>query len=468
MTARPPGGTRQRRYAPPGAASWGATGRVTPGATLLATLRATLLATLLLAACRGDAPTGAGEPPVLPPPVPATAFPELAVTTAGGAPITSRELYLAGSWQLVAGRDSAALAAARPESVLATGTLEIRGRGNSTWWMPKKPYRVKLAASAPLLGMPASRHWVLLANYADKTLMRNDAVLALGEAMGMAWTPRARFVHLTLNGRYEGLYQLAEHVRIAPDRINIPELKRADTTAEAITGGYQLEVDETRGEAFCFQTGRTVMVFCANNPETLLEPGWERHRAYITGYVRDLEGALFGPDFAHPDRGYAAWLDVPSAVDWYLVNELVKNVDGNLRRSAYLVKPRGAKLAFGPLWDYDLALGNVNYDGADRVEGWHVRTAPWFTRLFQDPAFQGRVRARWRQLRADGTLDRLRQRIMFRWDDLQRGQQRNFTRWPILSTWVWPNRVVTGSFGGEVSAMLTWLDQRMAWMDANL
>jgi hypothetical protein len=110
----------------------------------------------------------------------------------------------------------------------------------------------------------------------------------------------------------------------------------------------------------------------------------------------------------------------------------------------------------------------VNYDGADRVEGWHVRTAPWFTRLFQDPAFQGRVRARWRQLRADGTLDRLRQRIMFRWDDLQRGQQRNFTRWPILSTWVWPNRVVTGSFGGEVSAMLTWLDQRMAWMDANL
>ena len=424
MTARPPGGTRQRRYAPPGAASWGATGRVTPGATLLATLRATLLATLLLAACRGDAPTGAGEPPVLPPPVPATAFPELAVTTAGGAPITSRELYLAGSWQLVAGRDSAALAAARPESVLA--------------------------------------------NYADKTLMRNDAVLALGEAMGMAWTPRARFVHLTLNGRYEGLYQLAEHVRIAPDRINIPELTRADTTAEAITGGYQLEVDETRGEAFCFQTGRTVMVFCANNPETLLEPGWERHRAYITGYVRDLEGALFGPDFAHPDRGYAAWLDVPSAVDWYLVNELVKNVDGNLRRSAYLVKPRGAKLAFGPLWDYDLALGNVNYDGADRVEGWHVRTAPWFTRLFQDPAFQGRVRARWRQLRADGTLDRLRQRIMFRWDDLQRGQQRNFTRWPILSTWVWPNRVVTGSFGGEVSAMLTWLDQRMAWMDANL
>lgn len=423
---------------------------------------------LLLAACGGDRPTGVGEPPP-PPPAPASAFPELTITTDGGAPITSRELYLRGNWRLATGTDSARGVAPGPrDSTLAAGTLEIRGRGNSTWFMPKKPYRVRLTTTAPLLGMPASRHWVLLANYADKTLMRNDVTLALGEALALAWTPRSRFVHLTLNGRYEGLYQLAEHVRVAPDRVNISELRVTDTSAAAITGGYLLEVDETRGEAFCFQTGRTPMVFCANTPETLLEPGWERHRAYITGYVKAAEDALFGAAFADSARGYAAYLDVPSMVDWYLVNELVKNVDGNLRRSAYLHKPRGGPLTFGPLWDFDLALGNVNYDGADRPEGWHVRTAPWFTRLFQDPAFAARVRARWRELRATGVLDRFTQRILHRWDDLQLGQARNFTRWPTLSTWVWPNRVVMGSYNGEVAAMRMWLEQRMTWIDANL
>lgn len=427
--------------------------------------RALPAALLLLAACRGE-PATAVEEPALPPPVPSSAFPELTITTAGGVAITSRDVDVNGTWRLATSADSGA--PTPRDSPLGAGALEIRGRGNSTWSMPKKPYRVKLAASAPLLGMPASRHWVLLANYADKTLLRNDATFTLGEAMGFAWTPRARYVHLTLNGRYEGLYQLAEHVRIAPDRINIPELTLADTGAVAITGGYQLEVDETRGEAFCFQTGRTLMAFCVSSPETLLEPGWDRHRAYITGYVKGAEDALFGAAFTDPDRGYAAWFDVPSAVDWYLANELVKNVDGNLRRSAYLYKPRGGKLTFGPLWDFDLALGNVNYDGADRPEGWHVRSAPWFTRMFQDPAFQARVRARWRQLKAEGVLDRYRQHIMFRWDDLQSGQRRNFARWPILGTWVWPNRVVTGSFNGEVAAMLTWLEQRINWIDANL
>jgi hypothetical protein len=334
--------------------------------------------------------------------------------------------------------------------------------------MPKKPYRLKLGNATELLGMPPNRHWVLLANYADKTLLRNDITFDLGRRMAFAYTPRSEYVHVVLNGSYEGLYQLAEQVRLGPDRVNIPELEAGDTSAATITGGYLLEVDETRGDVFCFDGTRSTMVFCARNPETLLEPGWEKQRAYITGYIRQVEEVLFGPTFTDVTAGYPSVIDVASAVDYYLVNEIVRNVDGNLRRSTYLHKPRGGKLTFGPIWDFDLAMGNANYDGADRTEGWHLRSTAWYGRLFQDPAFANRVKGRWQELRGSGTLTEWQRHILARWDYLIVAQQQNFQRWPILGTWVWPNRVVMGSYDGEVAAMRAWLDARIRWMDGEL
>jgi hypothetical protein len=410
---------------------------------------------LLFTACGGADPV---QPPTeIPvPPAPVVGrFPTLAVSTTGSAPITSRETYVAGSWRLL-DADSV---------LLKEGTLDIRGRGNSTWEMPKKPYRLRLSAATDVLGMPASRHWALLANYADKTLLRTDLVFDLGRRMGWQYVPRSQFVHLRLNGRYDGVYQLTEHIRIEPNRVNIPELKVADTTAALITGGFLLEVDQLYGEDFCWNTHRAGMPVCAKSPETLRQPGWEKHQAYITGYFRALEDALYGPNFADPATGYAAYIDVASAVDYFLLNELVKNVDGNMRRSTFFTKPRGGKLYFGPLWDYDITLGNVNYDGADAPAGWQIRGAPWFTRLWQDPNFVQRVKLRWQQIRNDGTLRGWRSNLLTRWDYMSVEQQRNFGRWPILNTWVWPNRVVTGSYDGEMAAMQEWLTQRTSWLD---
>src|SRR5690606_39010272 len=114
-------------------------------------------------------------------------------------------------------------------------------------------------------------------------------------------------------------------------------------------------------------------VFCLSNPETLLEPAWARQREYIESYVRRIDTVLLGPQFADPVSGYAALIDVESALSYYFVNELFRNVDGNLRLSTFLYKKRGGKLFFGPVWDFDLAIGNANYGDADRVEGWHIR-----------------------------------------------------------------------------------------------
>ena len=411
-----------------------------------------------LGACKSsDAVAPAVDPPALPQIV-VGRFPTLVVNTTGAAPITSRDVYVGGKWQLL-DADSA---------LLKEGTLDIRGRGNTTWTMPKKPYRVRLTTATDLLGMPSNRHWALLANFADKTLLRNDLVFDLGRRMGWSYVPRSQFVHLRLNGQYDGVYQLTEHIRVDPSRVNVPELRVADTAAAVVSGGYLLEVDELRGEDFCWDTPRARMPVCAKSPETLRQPGWEKQQAYITGYFRELEDALFGPNFTNPATGYAAYIDVPSAVDYLLLNELVKNVDGNLRRSTFFTKPRGGKLYFGPLWDYDLAIGNVNYDNADNTTGWHIARAPWFARLMQDPAFVQRVKLRWQEIRNNGILTEWRKQIITRWDYMSAEQRRNFTRWPILSTWVWPNRVVPGSYDGEMAALQEWLSARTNWMDEQL
>lgn len=422
------------------------------------------LALLCCVACSSskDAPTVA--PPPLPKPILELTpgpprLPTLAIETAGRQPIVSKSVYSTGSMTLT---DTAG-------ALLASGPLEIRGRGNTTWELfPKKPYRVKLGTSTALLDMPASRHWVLLANYSDKTLLRNELTFALSRMMGMAWTPRSAFVDLTLNGEYLGIYQLAEHVRIAPERVNITSMKVTDTSATAVTGGYLIEVDERRGETFCFNSTITAMVFCLAEPETLLDPGWERQRAYITGYVAQADSALFGARFADPEVGYAKYIDVASAIDYNIIQEVVKNVDGDLRFSSFLHKPRGGKLVFGPVWDFDLALSNANYYGADQTSGWYSRHAAWYTRLFQDPAFRRRFAARWSELQAAGTLDSLQKLVVARASHLSVVQQRNFVRWPILKTWVWPNTAVMGSYEGEVFLVDLWLRERLAWMNANI
>lgn len=396
---------------------------------------------------------------VQPQAVVAEALPLLSISTNSGADVTSKEIYEAGRYTLTSENGQ----------LILDSTLEIRGRGNSTWLMPKKPYRLKLTNSTSLLSMPANRDWALLANYADKTLMRNDVAFELSRLMGMEYTTRSTNVELQLNGDYRGVYQLVEHIRVGADRVNIPELKVGDTSPGVISGGYLIEIDSRRGEAFCFDSEQgSAMTFCLKNPDKLLEPGWEAQRDYIKEYIDQTEQAIFSSQFADPVVGYAAYLDVDSAISYYLINEVFKNVDGNLRLSTFLYKKRDGKLTFGPVWDFDIAIGNVNFDNADLTDGWHIRSAPWFTRMFEDPVFEGKVKARWAQLKASGDLDSLFAYIDRRAHWLSKVQVKNFQTWDILGVYVWPNRVVTGSYDLEVVEMKDWLHERIAWMDGQL
>lgn len=375
-------------------------------------------------------------------------LPVLRLSTDSGLPVTSKDEYVTGQWNLdVSGAP-------------VNGTLRIRGRGNSTWDLhPKKSYRLKLDDKASLLDMPSSKDWVLIANHADKTLLRNVLAMELGASLGMPWTPRARSVEVFLNGQYSGVYLLSENIKIAKDRVNIDELEEDDVGADKIGGGYLLEVD-FREDGYTMHSAIDDLPIVFQDPD---EPA-PAQEAYIKDYIAQFETVLHSSGFADPATGYAAYIDVDSFVRWYLVNEVFRNVDSQLWSSCWMYKPRDGKLHMGPLWDFDLSAGNADYADAYEASGWWVHDGPWFERLFQDPAFVARVREVWNEIKAD-QLPAMLQSIHTHAAAMQQSQLNNFQRWPVLETYVWPNYAIPGSYAGEIDYLDEFLTARIAWLD---
>jgi hypothetical protein len=350
----------------------------------------------------------------------ATDLPVVWITTQGGAPITDTETYVPGSLAISSDLSGA--------NVLYSGTMQIKGRGHSTWWMPKKPYRIKLDAAASLLGMPSEKDWNLLANYCDKTLLRNAVAFELSRRLGMPWTPRWAFVEVFLNGRYDGTYQLTEKIEAGPDRVNITRMKAADTSGDALTGGYLMEIDERLDGAVWFYTPRAVPIVIQDP-----DPAVAEQADYIRTYVGQAEDALYSSAFTDPDLGWPAYFDAGTFIDWFIVNETTASVDAIFFSSCWLYKHRmDPLLRMGPVWDFDISMGNVNYSTAVNPAGWWVRLGPWYSRFFQAPTLPP-------PLPHAGTPSRRPSLIHF---------QLLWTRLP--PRWPWPKR--TTSSAGPSSA----------------
>lgn len=402
-----------------------------------------------------------------------TGLPAIFVTTDGGAQITSRDTYVSGSVRVYGGKD-------HPEWSF-TAPTQIRGRGNSTWYLPpKKPYRLKLTTSASIFGFPADRDWALLANYWDLTLARNATAFRISSLLGMAYTPRCMAYEMFLNGTHSGAYQLCEHMEVAPNRV------------PAGADGWFLElVDQGRADADgdpYFHTPRIDEYSTRYDPTASVwsykQPGTPTagDRALIEPQLLAFEQRLYGAGFADPDTGYAAYVDVRSVIDWYLVMELSKNNDSAFSFSVYIYRTATGKIAFGPVWDFDLAFGNYPYDGGP--EGWKVKDAGWMARFFADPAFVAQVKARWTVLRGQRTqIDDFLRDYTAR---LQLSQQRTHALWFPYGPR--PGLIAGDGFGGfdgpvrgglsllftdadyaaEVQGVRNWLSTRFDWLDARI
>ncbi len=384
------------------------------------------------------------------------------------------------------------------------GGLHVRG--SSTVQYPKKQYAFETRdeedrdRDVSLLGLPAESDWVLHAPYSDKTLMRNHLMYLWSNRAGR-YAPRTRFceVLMTRRGRpismadYRGVYVLMERIKRGPDRVDIAPLRPEHGAEPEITGGYLLKKDWIDGEMFfTTSTYRDNLIYVDPAGAELTGP----QRAWLKRHFDEFERALAGPRFADPQLGYARYIDVDSFSDHHHFVELARNVDGFVL-STFLSKERDGKIAMGPIWDYNGALGGANYFCACQTAGWHHQfderdcrecaeggaTFPadnpngyrWYTRLFEDPAFRRRHAERWGDLRA-GPLrtDRLLADIENVVDLLTDGGApenavtRNFTRWRILDTFVWPNFFVRGTHEEHVAWMREWVVDRLAWMDGQL
>ncbi len=343
--------------------------------------------------------------------------------------------------------------------------IQIHGRGNSTWGMPKKPYKIKLAGKNRLLGMSDSKHWVLMANYSDKTLLRNALAFKLSELAGMQWAVRWRPVEVYFSSTHEtnayaGLYMLAEHVRVDPERIDLDLVGPADNTGADVTGGYLLWIDgKGLGKGYPgFWTAKGVPVVI-EEPEVLTS----QQRTYIEGFMKKTEQDIYNMSFAD----YSKIIDIDSFIRYFFVQELAKNVDGDMRLSTYMTKLRDGKLGFPCVWDFDIAFGNCNYNGSGNgPTGWHIRNCFWFNPLFRSAEFAAKVTEAWNEFYPKLAEAEAEMRAIAKvMDD---AQKRNFTRWNILNSWEWPNYVVVGSYQGELDYMLDFFMQRAEWMNTEI
>lgn len=316
-------------------------------------------------------------------------LPVMYIQTKNNATISSKDYYIDGTIYIDAlntGYDNFA-------SVSQPLAIQIKGRGNYTWRdFDKKPYKIKFPDKYAVLGMPANKHWCLMA-YADDDLgyLRNPIGFQISQYLNMTWTPRYVPVEVVLNGKYWGLYFLTEHVRIGKNRLPIKELEDNCTNPDSITGGWLVEIDnypEDGNITFSEGNGQYVMI-TPKSPEVLSTV----ERNYVTAQLNNLNEKLYGSS----ENALQAILDFDEAAKFYLVQEIMEDCE-SYHGSCYLYKDRDKageaqkKWCFGPVWDFGNSYmrhaERFCYDGPIWPQYWIGQLATW-------SAFQKKVKEYW-------------------------------------------------------------------------
>lgn len=344
-----------------------------------------------------------------------------------------------------------------------------------------------------LLGMPPENDWVLYGPFTDRSLMRDLLMYRLSNAMGL-YAPRSRYCELILNGEYRGVYVLLEKIKRDKGRVAVSELHSYETEGDSLTGGYILKIDKSDGEevdgfntATRLPDGSTSGSFYQYHyprPDSMVQ----EQKNYIRHFIQTFETDMAKPGFADPVNGYPKYIDVDSFVDYFILEEISKNVDG-YRLSAFFSKDRDSKdgkLHAGPIWDFNITLGNANYyDGWD-TDDWEIDSLTeqcgndfpppfWWIKFAHERNFAGRIRTRWQELRASVlATDALHTYIDSIADTLDEAQARNFELWPRPGepgVGFWPVPAIFYTFStyqDEVDYLKSWISERLVWMDGHM
>ncbi len=429
-----------------------------------------------------------------------TGLSQLHFNTYEGDSVNTRTHYFEGEFSMTA---SSKVPACQPVATMKNSVM--KGRGNYSWSFAKKSFTLKIDKATDLCGLGVSKKYALVANHYDKSLLRNTLAGYVGSKFtNLAWTPKSAPVDLFVNGSYRGSYILIERIAIQgpvtnepppkpqySPRVDINELKspgqatapnHVNNQQPNITGGYILEWDFRKGADYNITAGGRGYV-------GIKEPEHDYKRdvktnegirspeqvSYINGYVDAADAALFGGNFTNDTTGWKKYIDEASAVDYYLAMEYMKPVDGNMWASVYMYKPRGGKLEFGPMWDFDLAAGSATRAGnVASTSGWYLRNSlnisamqsstTWFNRLNEDPDFRAAAKARWNEI--NGTLD-FTTFMNTQSSLLAQSAAANYKKWPH-SERISSYQVIKSDWDADWSFLKSWANSRESWIDGQL
>ena len=340
--------------------------------------------------------------------------------------------------------------------------VKIRGRGNQSWKVPKKSYRLKFPEKVALISDDdyENKDWVLIASHADKSFLRNHIAFALGSALnGIEWSPRSDLVEVYLNGEYRGVYLLTEQIEVASGRVDITE---GDESA-----GYLLELDSyAEGVMFSdyFSIGKrkyTIKsdITSASHGKKIADHVTEAYNTVRSGTYEEISECI----------------DLASAVDMYLLCEYMVNWDTGWSSFYMYAKESGGKIYFGPPWDFDLSSGNT-FSAIDptglyvgKIYEEEVTTSihnVWFSSLIRYDWFKELVRERWNEVKytISATVDSC---CIYAYDNIE-VIERNFELWDVLGERInqEPSAVLKLSSCKEnVDYLNSWLDERYEWLD---
>jgi hypothetical protein len=361
----------------------------------------------------------------------------------------------------------------------------------------KKPYGIEIwtdstgvtAKKMSLVQMPEETDWVLNASYNDRSFMRDFLAQMIAGRLGVL-NSKTKFVELIINDEYRGVYILMEKIKQGKNRVPISDLYPTENSGDDVTGGYLLKIDKSSGSPSAnFKSNYTSGILGTQKCEFQIEyPKYgiitQQQFIYIRDYIQTWERKLMTEDMNDSKASFREMMDVPSFVNYFILNETVRNVDG-YRLSSYLYKDKeslGGKIKMGPAWDFNIAFGNADYlngwmtngfvykamenDGG-KNDAWQVPF--WWNKLVQDASFRKAVATRWKEVRKTF----LNTNSLFASIDsaqvvLKEPLIRNFQKFPLMGRKIWPNYYVGSTLTDEVNWLKNWIQGRLTWLDAQL
>jgi len=351
------------------------------------------------------------------------------------------------------------------------GKIGIEIRGSSSQVLPKKSYGLTTLKSdnvtnnnVSILGMPPENDWIINSLAFDSSLIRDYFSYEISRSLGN-YSPRGVYCELFLNGNYQGLYIFMEKIKINDERVNIKKLTTSDNSLPNLSGGYIIKADKTGSDPIAWVMNNIYgqgVGFINDNPNPVLIT--TEQKKYISSVFDDLAKSTFSESIYN---GYPTVIDIPSFVDFMLINEITSNVDA-YQYSTYFHKDRGGKLRAGPIWDFNLTYGNDlffwnlnrsftdvwQFDNGDNV-------GPKFWKeLFVNPTFKCYLEKRWLELTKENqplnsnVLNKKLDAIVLK---IAEARERETIRW---------GRTKDQTI--EIAKIKQWISNRIAWMTFKL